>query len=298
MKELRASLSTISKTCEIIMVDDGSTDGSTGILQQMAKTQDDVKLIQLKRNFGQTAALMAGFDAAGGEIIVPMDGDLQNDPADIPRLIALLEKGYDVCSGWRKDRKDFLIRRRLLSFFANIIISFLSGVKLHDYGCTLKAYRRSSIKGIQLYGEMHRFIPIYSSWQGARIIEIPVSHRPRIHGSTKYGLDRTIKVILDLIVIVFIGRYMAKPIYFFGGFGLINIFLSFLAFVWALSLKLWMAKSFIETPLPLICVMFMITGILCILMGLLAEIIMRTYFETQGKKAYHVVSEDDSDGDS
>ena len=288
IEEIHQSMSAIGKTYEILFINDGSTDGSGEFLQKRKKNDPDLHIIHLRRNYGQTAALMAGFEAANGQIIVPIDGDLQNDPKDIPRLITKIEEGYDVASGWRKNRKDFLIRRRLLSFFANIIISFLSGVKLRDYGCTLKAYRRDVIKSVKLYGEMHRFIPIYASWEGARLIEIPVSHRARIHGKTKYGVERTFKVMLDLIVIVFIGRYLSKPIYFFGGFGLVNIVLGVATFLWALFLKIWGGKTFIETPLPLVCVMFVMTGILCLLMGLLSEILMRTYFEAQGKKPYHI----------
>ena len=292
-REICESLAPWAGQYEILYVDDGSHDGSAELLKKMKRSNHSVRAIHLKRNYGQTAALMAGFEHAAGQVIVPMDGDLQNDPKDIPNLVKKIEEGYDVCSGWRQNRKDFLIRRRLLSFFANFLVSFLSGVKLHDYGCTLKAYRREVIQRVRLYGEMHRFIPIYSSWEGARLIEVPVSHRPRMHGKSKYGLERTFKVLLDLIVIVFIGRYMAKPIYFFGGFGLINVVMSILTFVWAVYLKIFAEKSFISTPLPLVCVMFMMTGILCLLMGILAEILMRTYFEAQGKRAYHIDTRDE-----
>ncbi|PIE02145.1 MAG: glycosyltransferase [Acidobacteria bacterium] len=286
--EIQTVLQDYDYSYETIFVDDGSTDGSCELIKELSSKDPSVKSVHLKKNYGQTAALMAGFKHADGDIIVSLDGDLQNDPADIPKLLEKIHEGYDVCSGWRKKRKDSLIRRRLMSFFANFIVSILSGVKLHDFGCTLKAYRSEYIQGVRLYGEMHRFIPIYLHWEGAKLSEVPVNHRPRTRGKSKYGLERTFKVMLDLIVIVFIGRYMAKPIYFFGAFGLANVVLSLCAFALAVWLKFFGGKTFIETPLPLICVMFMMTGILCILMGLLAEVLMRTYFETQGKNAYFI----------
>jgi dolichol-phosphate mannosyltransferase len=230
--------------------------------------------------------MMAGIDHALGDIIVPMDGDLQNDPADVRRLIDKLGEGYDVVSGWRKDRQDAALRRNFLSMMANRLISWMSGVHLHDYGCTLKAYRRDVIKGVKLYGEMHRFIPIYASWRGAKVAEIPVTHHPRIHGKSKYGLERVAKVILDLLVVKFFAEYGTKPIYIFGGFGILNICLSIFAGIYAIFLKLFESTSFIQTPLPLLCVMAFITGIMSILMGLLAEIIMRTYYESQNKSVY------------
>jgi glycosyltransferase involved in cell wall biosynthesis len=229
---------------------------------------------------------MAGIDYSSGDVLIPMDGDLQNDPRDIPKLLAKLQEGYQVCSGWREDRKDHPLKRNLPSRVANRLISAISGVHLHDYGCSLKAYRREVIKGVKLYGEMHRFIPIYATWQGARVAEIPVAHHPRIHGKTKYGLERTFKVILDLIVVKFLAQYAQKPIYVFGTFGLFSLFVAFIAAMAALYYKIFGDKSFIETPLPLIFVMASITGIMCILMGLLAEIIMRTYYESQGKPVY------------
>jgi len=230
--------------------------------------------------------MMAGIDCAAGDIIVPMDGDLQNDPADIRRLIEKLDEGYDVVSGWRKDRQDSPIKRNLPSRIANCLISMISGVQLRDYGCSLKAYRRDVIKGVKLYGEMHRFIPIYASWQGARVTEVAVAHYPRIHGKSKYGLERVGKVLLDLLVVKFLDKYATKPIYVFGGFGFLNIGISVMAGIYAVFLKFFEQTSFIMTPLPLLFVMTLITGILSILMGLLAELVMRTYYESQDKSVY------------
>jgi glycosyltransferase involved in cell wall biosynthesis len=271
---------------EMIFVNDGSVDGSRSILDDLASRDRRVKVIHFRRNFGQTTAIMAGIDYSSGDVLIPMDGDLQNDPQDIPKLLAKLQEGYQVCSGWREERKDHPLKRNLPSRIANWLISAISGVRLHDYGCSLKAYRREVIKGVKLYGEMHRFIPIYATWQGARVAEIPVTHHPRIHGKSKYGLERTFKVILDLIVVKFLAQYAQKPIYVFGTFGLLSLFVAFIAALAALYYKIFGEKSFIETPLPLIFVMASITGIMCILMGLLAEIIMRTYYESQGKPVY------------
>jgi glycosyltransferase involved in cell wall biosynthesis len=234
--------------------------------------------------------MMAGIRYASGEIIIPMDGDLQNDPADIATLLAKLEEGYDVVSGWRRDRKDDAVRRNFPSRMANVLISVISGVKLHDYGCSLKAYRRDVVKGVKLYGEMHRFIPIYASWEGGRVTEVPVAHHPRMHGASKYGADRVLKVVLDLIVVQFLARYANRPIYVFGTFGLASMVVAILAGVWAVYLKYFENTTFIQTPLPLLVVMLTVTGGMSILMGLLAEIIMRTYYESQGKDVYLVKS--------
>jgi glycosyltransferase involved in cell wall biosynthesis len=273
---------------ELILVNDGSTDGSAAVLDKLAETDMNVKVVHLRRNFGQTAAMMAGIDFARGDIIIPMDGDLQNDPADIPRLLAKLDEGYDVVSGWRKDRKDAKLTRNLPSWFANRAISFISGVHLHDYGCSLKAYHKSVIKEVKLYGEMHRFIPIYASWQGARVAEIPVAHHPRRYGQSKYGLERTIKVILDLIVVKFLATFAQKPMYVFGGIGIISFAISFISGAWALYLKYFDGVSLVQTPLPLLFVMTAITGAMCVLMGLLAELMTRTYHESQDKPIYSV----------
>lgn len=273
---------------EVVLVDDGSADGTDCLLAEVARQDSRFKVVTLRRNYGQTAAMMAGIDFAQGAIIVPMDGDLQNDPADIRHLLARLDEGFDVVSGWRKDRKDATLRRNLPSRIANWLISRISGVHLHDYGCTLKAYRRDAIKGVKLYGEMHRFIPIYAKWMGASVTELPVTHHPRRHGKSKYGLGRTVKVVLDLIVVKFLAKYATKPIYVFGGFGLLTIAGGVVATVLAVYLKYARGVSFILTPLPLLAAMGLITGIMSILMGLLAELMIRTYFESQGKAVYLV----------
>ena len=270
---------------EFIFVDDGSTDTTYQRLSAIAGRDERVRLVRFRRNFGQTAALSAGIDHAVGEIIVPIDGDLQNDPNDIPRLLAKLDEGYDVVSGWRIKRKD-PFHRRLPSIIANKLISWISGVRLHDYGCSLKAYRRSVLENVRLYGEMHRFVPIYASWQGAQVTELPVNHHPRTRGKSNYGIERTIKVVLDLMVVKFLASYATKPIYVFGGFGLLSLFFSALTFVWALYYKLTGQKDFVETPLPLVVVMLLLVGCLSILLGLVAELTIRTYYESQGKRTY------------
>jgi glycosyltransferase involved in cell wall biosynthesis len=290
VEQILAALQKIGVSFEIILVNDGSRDETGRNLDAIAHRDNRCRVIQLRRNFGQTAALMAGIDHARGDIIVPLDGDLQNDPADIPHLIDMLGKGYDVCSGWRKSRKDPFFRRRLPSIIANKMISWISGVKLRDYGCTLKAYRRDVIKGIRLYGEMHRFIPIYASWLGARVTEVEVNHRARTHGKSKYGLLRTFKVILDLMVVKFMSGYMQKPIYLFGGFGLLNFLFSFASFGAMVYFKFWGGKTFIETPLPLLTVLFMLMGVISLFIGLLAEILMRTYYESQHMPVYLISS--------
>jgi glycosyltransferase involved in cell wall biosynthesis len=275
---------------EIVLVNDGSRDETKARLDELAERSDKCKIVHLRRNFGQTAAIMAGIDFAEGDIIVPIDGDLQNDPADIPRLVAKIDEGYDVCSGWRKNRKDNPLIRTLPSHIANAMISCISGVSLRDYGCTLKAYRREVLKGVRLYGEMHRFIPIYASWVGATVTEIEVAHHPRIHGKSHYGLLRTFKVILDLMVVKFLSGYMQKPIYVFGGFGLLNFLFSFVCAGFMIYFKWWGHKSFIQTPLPQLVVLFMLMGFMSILIGLIAELLMRTYYESQHKAVYAIAS--------
>lgn len=273
---------------EIIFIDDGSSDGSWEILQDLARMETSIKVIRLRRNYGQTAAMMAGIDAARGSVIVPMDGDRQNDPADIPRLLDKLAEGYDVVSGWRRDRKDAKYSRVWLSRIANRIISKCSGVSLRDYGCSLKAYRDDSLKGVRLYGEMHRFIPIYASRQGARVTEIPVNHRPRTEGRSSYGLERIFKVALDLMVVVFLARYETRPIYIFGGFGFVSFAVAGVSSVYATYLKFAGISTYIETPLPLIAVMATLCGCMSILMGFLAELLVRTYYESQNRVPYQV----------
>jgi len=285
---LLAALKKIGRPYEVIFIDDGSSDGSLEILLDISKKNSNVKIISFSRNFGQTAALSAGIDCSRGEILIPMDGDLQNDPEDILPLLEKIEEGYDAVSGWRKDRKDPFLTRRLPSIIANKMISLISGVRLHDYGCTLKAYKRDILKNIRLYGEMHRFIPIYAQWIGARVAEIPVNHFPRKSGSSNYGLSRIFKVILDLMVVKFLLSYSQKPIYVFGGMGFFMILGAFLSGAFAIYLKFFKAVSFILTPLPLLSVLLLMLGSLSILMGFLAEILTRTYYESQRKPTYQI----------
>jgi dolichol-phosphate mannosyltransferase len=284
---LFSTLRELNRRFEVIVVNDGSTDETLRVLRRLAVSFPELRAIDLARNYGQTAAIMAGLDHARGDIIVPIDADLQNDPADIPRLLAKLDEGYDVVSGWRVDRQDAAIRRNLVSRIANAMISRLSGVHLHDYGCSLKAYRRKVIGSVRLYGEMHRFVPIYAAWYGARITEIPVNHSPRLHGKSNYGLERILKVVLDLIVVRFLDRWIGKPIYVFGGFGALWFLVAFLSAVLLLYLKLFVKVSMILTPLPLLVAMSIMMGVMSILIGLMAEIVVRTYFESQGKSIYH-----------
>ncbi|EMO43068.1 glycosyltransferase family 2 protein [Leptospira noguchii] len=287
-EKLKLVLSGIKKNFEIIFVNDGSKDMSGERLNEIALRDQNVKVVHLRRNYGQTAAMVAGVDFASGEIIIPMDGDLQNDPMDIQRLLDKIDEGFDVVSGWRKDRKDDPVKRNFLSKVANWLISNVSGVPLHDYGCSLKAYRKDVIKDVRLYGEMHRFIPIYANWMGARLTEIPVTHYPRKFGVSKYGMNRIIKVMLDLFVVEFLHRYSTKPIYVFGGFAILNICLGLFAFIFMVYLKFFGIADFIQTPLPLTIVFTFLISILSLLMGLLAELLIRTYYESQAKTIYSV----------
>jgi glycosyltransferase involved in cell wall biosynthesis len=272
---------------EIIFVNDGSHDGSAELLDALAAKNLEVKVVHFRRNFGQTAAMMAGFDFACGDIIIPLDGDGQNDPKDIPRIVAKLDEGFDVCSGWRKDRQDNALQRNLPSIMANKLISTVSGVKLHDFGCSLKAYRAEVIKGVRLYGEMHRFLPIYAKWHGARITELPVGHHARKTGHSKYGLERVLKVVMDLLTVRFMDRYMLKPMYLFGFWGFMFFVASFLFGAWALYMRT-QGYFFTGTPLPMMSVFSFMTGVICMLMGLLAEMITRTFHESQNKSIYLV----------
>ncbi len=274
---------------EIIFINDGSKDDSWEKLKSEGATDRRLKLINFRKNFGQTAALAAGIKAASGEVIVTLDSDLENNPADIPRLINKLDEGYDVVSGWRRARwqKEF-VTRRLPSMVANYLISTITGVKLHDYGCTLKAYRREVIVDMPLYGEMHRFIPAYASWFGARVSELEVSYQPRQFGKSNYGLSRVIRVLLDLLVFSFLSKYLSRPIHFFGGFGFLSLILGLIAGLMALALKLFDLRDFVETPLPVFSGVLVIVGVQLVIMGILAEMIMRTYYESQGRTTYLV----------
>ncbi|MEK7628425.1 MAG: glycosyltransferase family 2 protein [Patescibacteria group bacterium] len=273
---------------ELIMVDDGSRDGTA---ETISRTQGSlpVQVIRLTRNFGQTAALAAGIERAKGDIIVTIDTDLENDPNDIPRLVAQLRKGYDVVSGWRQGRwASQRVTRKFPSLVANRLISRLTGVHLHDYGCTLKAYKASVLKEVQLYGEMHRFVAAYAAWRGGRIIELPVTHTPRRFGVSKYGISRTFRVLLDLVFVVFMHRYFNRPMHFFGGWGIASIAGGFLTLATALILKFSGGPTLIETPLPTLAALFVIVGVQFVLFGVLAEILMRTYYESQQKKPYSI----------
>jgi dolichol-phosphate mannosyltransferase len=289
--KLDEALKALGRSAEIIYVDDGSSDGSLSVLRQIARLDDRVRVVALKRNYGQTAAMAAGIDAAKGDVLIPMDADLQNDPADIIRLLNKMDEGYDVVSGWRKNRQDTLVTRKIPSMIANRLISWIGGVPLHDYGCSLKAYRRESLEDVKLYGEMHRFIPIYAAWAGARVTEIPVAHHPRTMGQSKYGLSRTIKVVFDLITIKFMASYQTKPLYLFGFAGLLTFGVSLLSALLACLMKFadWPHHAdFIQTPLPVMAMVMLVLGIQLFLMGLLAEMLVRTYHESQSKRIYAV----------
>jgi glycosyltransferase involved in cell wall biosynthesis len=286
--KLDEALNALGRSAEIVYVDDGSTDGSLKILREIAQLDPRARVVALRRNYGQTAAMAAGIDAASGDVLIPMDADLQNDPADIERLLRKLDEGYDVVSGWRKNRKDKMVTRKIPSMIANRLISWIGGVPLHDYGCSLKAYRRESLQDVRLYGEMHRFIPIYAAWAGARVTEIPVEHHARTMGKSKYGLSRTIKVIFDLMTIKFMASYQTKPIYVFGSFGLLAFAISILGGFYAVFLKIFHRADFVQTPLPILSIVMFAVGVQFLLMGLLAEMLVRTYHESQAKAIYAV----------
>lgn len=282
-------LNQLGKTYEVIFINDGSTDQSFEVLKSLAKQNSSFRVINFRRNFGQTAALACGIDNSQGEIIIPMDADLENDPADIPRLLAELDKGFDLVSGWRKNRwQDKVLTRRLTSKIANYLISRVSGIRLHDYGCTLKAYKREIIQDVDLYGEMHRFIPALAAWQGARVGEIEVNYQVRQFGQSNYGLSRVFKVLLDLITIKFLSGYATKPIYFFGKFGFWSFFLGVLIFLLATYYKVMGLKDYIQTPLPILSALFLIVAVLFVLIGLLAEMIMRIYHQSSKRPIYSI----------
>ncbi len=284
--QLKSSLHPWESSCEILFIDDGSSDGSTQELQRLARLDPRVQVLEFVRNFGQTAAIAAGFDHARGQIIIPLDADLQNDPQDIPLIIEKLEEGFDVVNCWRRDRKDPWLTRIFPSRMANLLISRISGVHLHDYGCTLKGYRRDLVRHIRLYGEMHRFIPIFASWAGARVTEIPVRHHPRRFGHSKYGMLRTVKVLLDLITVKFLGSYSTKPMYLFGSLGLLSFLGGSLLSAVTLYQKFFEAVKAHRNPLLLLSIFLFAAGLQFILFGLVAELIMRTYHESQDKPIY------------
>lgn len=284
---LTDALDQLPRSAEVVFVDDGSGDGSGAVLDGLAHADSRVQVLHLRRNYGQTAALMAAFQHSAGDVIISMDADGQNDPADIPCLLDKLSEGFDVVSGWRKSRED-KISRRLPSVAANWLISSLLGVPLHDYGCTLKAYRREVIEDVRLYGEMHRFIPIYAAWEGARVTELPVRHHPRRHGKSKYGFGRVARVFLDLLILYFIDRAFDRPMQFFGKLGLAFLGLSLLTFAGAIVLKVGYGVSLIQTPLPLLAATIGLSGVLFILLGIIAEVQARIYFEARGKPPYKI----------
>ncbi len=284
-RSLKSVLDKLGTDYEVLFIDDGSSDNTLKFLQDIQAADSNVIVLSLRRNFGQTAAFAAGFDYSRGDIIITMDGDLQNDPNDIPKLIEQM-KDHDLVSGWRKKRKDPFISRRLPSIMANWLISKVTGVNLHDYGCSLKAYKRDVIKNLKLYGEMHRFIPAVASWYGVRIAEVETEHHPRVHGKSKYGISRTMKVVLDLITVKFLQSFSTKPLQFFGPIGLASGMLGFLISTYLAIEKLIAGKDIGSRPLLLLGSLLIIVGIQFIGMGLLGEMMVRVYHETQKKPIY------------
>jgi glycosyltransferase involved in cell wall biosynthesis len=283
------ALNPLSVTYEVIFIDDGSADTSPDILRDIAHNDKNIKVIVFRRNFGQTAAMSAGIDHASGDVIVFMDSDLQNDPNDIGTLLRKVEEGYDVVSGWRKKRMDKFFSRKLPSRIANWLIAKVTGVKLHDLGCSLKAYRSDLLKQVNLYGEMHRFIPVHASWIGANITEIPVTHHPRKYGNSKYGIQRTFKVILDLITVTFLGKYSTKPIYVFGGTGFFMLVMSVFSLAAVILMKIYLRQNMTGNPLLLLTVLLIVLSVLFIQIGILAEILIRIYHESQDKQPYNIL---------
>lgn len=284
-ERLKEVLDRLGSEYEIIYVDDGSTDGTLSLLERLQGKDPLVIVLSLRRNFGQTAAFAAGFDFARGDVVVTMDGDLQNDPNDIPKLLDII-KDHDLVSGWRRKRKDPFFSRRLPSIAANWLISKVTGVKLHDYGCSLKAYRRDVIKNLKLYGEMHRFIPAVASWYGVRVAEVETQHHPRLRGKSKYGITRTIKVVLDLITVKFLQSFSTRPLQFFGSIGIAGGVIGFLVLLYLSVEKIILGNPIGGRPLLLLGALLVIVGIQFIGMGLLGEMIVRVYHETQRKPIY------------
>lgn len=283
---LTKTLSKLKTDYEIIIVDDGSTDKSFGILKKFHDRDSRLKVISFRRNFGQTAAMSAGFDQAQGDVIVTIDADLQNPPEEVPKLLKKIDQGFDIVSGWRKKRKDRFLTRLIPSKIANFLISTLTGVKLHDYGCSLKAYRKEVVKNINLYGEMHRFLPAVASSIGVRVAEVEVSHEPRRYGKSKYGLSRTLRVFLDLIMLKFLLSFQTRPIQIFGLTGIISGFIGGIIGVYLTYVRLILQQSIGNRPLLMLAVLLIVLGVQLVMMGLLGELLMRTYFESQGKKTY------------
>lgn len=289
IEAIRAALEPLPYTWELVLVDDGSEDSSLQVMTKLAEElSEHLRVVSFRRNFGQTAAIAAGLDYAKGEIIILLDADMQNDPADIPMLLEKLDEGYDLVSGWRRRRKDKYLTRTLPSNMANWLISRVTGVPLHDYGCTLKAYRREVLEGFRLYGEMHRFIPVFAHSVGARITEVPVNHHPRMFGEAKYGLERTIKVVLDLFTVKFLVSYSSKPIYLFGGAGMVLILFSSALLLFLGVRRILISTSVLLSPIFPLAIMLLIMGFQSVLMGLIAELLVRTYYESQRKPTYRI----------
>ena len=287
-QSLTAALESYGHPYEIIIVDDGSRDRSYELLADLAQRDSRLSVIRLRRNFGQTAAFAAGFDYARGDVVITMDADLQNDPADIPKLMAQIDAGYDIVSGWRKDRQDRLLDRRLPSVLANRLISNVTDVRLHDYGCSLKAYRGDILKEVRLYGELHRFMPALAAQIGGRVTEVPVNHRARQFGSSKYGIGRTVRVVLDLITVWFLGSYSTRPLHVFGGVGLAFFGLGLLTGLYLTFVKIAEGQDIGGRPLLLLAALLIMVGVQLVTMGLIAEMIIRTYHESQKKPIYVV----------
>ncbi|MFN7065580.1 MAG: glycosyltransferase family 2 protein [Aquificaceae bacterium] len=287
-KRLKGVLESLGRSYEIIFVDDGSRDGTWESLRAIAQGDKRVKLIRFRKNYGQTSAMYAGFEYAKGEAIITMDADLQNDPEDIPRLLEKLEEGYDIVSGWRKDRKDPFLSRKLPSMIANWIISKATGVELHDYGCTLKAYRSEVVKKLELYGDMHRFLPALTKNFGAKITEKPVKHYPRVYGKSKYGIGRTIRVILDIFLVKFLNEYLNKPMYVFGSFGFTLLSFGLIMLFYLVFIKLFLGENIGGRPLLILSVLFTLAGIQLISTGIIAELLVRIYYRTKEEKPFIV----------
>ena len=284
--ELTDAMGRLGRRYEVIYIDDGSTDGSRDVLRRIHGEDPRVRVLAFRRNFGQTAALAAGFEHARGDIVVTLDGDLQNDPADIPMMVAKLEEGYDLVSGWRRDRKDDLVLRRVPSLIANWIIRLATNVRVHDYGCMLKVFRGDSARSLRLYGEMHRFIPAIAGDMGAQIVEVEVHHRPRVSGTSKYGLSRVVRVVLDLMTVKFLSMFSTRPIHVFGTFGIVLGALGASLLAWLGGQRLIFGTPLASRPLVLLAILFVVTGMQFVTLGLLGEMLARTYHESQGKPVY------------